>query len=343
MMDERKKNVLHAIIKDYVSTAEPVGSRTIAKKYDLGVSPATIRNEMSDLEELGYIEQPHTSAGRIPSDKGYRYYVDCLMEKEKLNHKEQNFISQNFQRKITELDQIMHQTCHLLSQLTNYTALIVVPQVSKGHLDKIQLIPISPFKVLVVIITDNGFVNHRVLELPDFIEPQHLSALGEFLDQKLHGLNMEQVNRTLLRELCMQMSERKQLMHVALELMEQALLQRREERVFLGGALNMFNQPEFRDVSKIQALLAILEEDEIVKKLLQKNMARGLDISIGGEMPYQGVSECSMITATFHVNGRPGGSVGVLGPTRMTYSKAVSLVEYITEQLSEALSQMFKK
>lgn len=342
-MDERKKNVLHAIINDYIVTAEPVGSRTISKKYEFGVSPATIRNEMADLEELGYIEQPHTSAGRIPSDKGYRYYVDCLMEKEKLELSETNFIQQSFSKKITEFDNILQQTTQMLSQLTNYTSLIIVPKSSRGRLEKFQLIPINPYKVLAIIVTDTGFINHHVLDLPEYIEPGSLEKIAETLQNKLYGLSMEQVNLTLLREISHQLDRQKQLVDLTLELMEQAMLQRGEERVYLGGALNMLNQPEFQDVNKIKALLSLLEEEEIVKKILQKKHDEGVEISIGGELPCEVINNCSVITATYKVNGRVVGTVGVLGPTRMTYSKASSLVEVVTDQLSEVLTQMFRK
>ncbi|ATW25356.1 heat-inducible transcriptional repressor HrcA [Candidatus Formimonas warabiya] len=342
-MDERKKQVLHAIITDYVATAEPVGSRTISKKYGLGVSSATIRNEMSDLEELGYIEQPHTSAGRIPSDKGYRYYVDCLMEKEQLTPGEMNSVTQVFGRKLTELDHIVQATCQLMSQLTNYTAIILVPKRGEGTLERIQLIPVSLFRVMVVIVSDTGFINHRVMDLTKPVDLQQLQDINNFLQGKLFGLNMEQVNLTLLQEITHQLNHHEQLKNLAFELMEQVLLESGEERVFLGGALNMFNQPEFRDVEKLKTLLSSLEEDQVVKSLLKKEGRDGTEISIGGENAYQGVKQCSVITTDYKVGGKTVGSIGVLGPTRMNYSKAVALVEFVTDQLSHILEKMAKR
>ncbi|HHT63597.1 MAG: heat-inducible transcriptional repressor HrcA [Bacillota bacterium] len=342
-MDERKKKVLHAIVKDYVATAEPVGSRTISKKYGLGVSSATIRNEMSDLEDLGYIEQPHTSAGRIPSDKGYRYYVDCLMEKEELTQQEVNQVKRLFAPKVTEMEQIVQATCRLLSQLTNYTAIILVPRQGEGCLERIQLIPVSLYRVMVVVVSDTGFINHRVLELPNPIEPKKLQEMSSFLQSKLFGLNMEEVNFTLLKEITNQLSTYGDFTDLAFELMEQVLKESNDDRVFLGGALNMFNQPEFRDVEKLKTLLSSLEEERILKSLLKKDGREGTKISIGGENSYEGINQCSVITADYKMHGNTLGTIGILGPTRMNYSKAVALVEYVTEQLSWILEKLAKK
>lgn len=342
-MDERKKQVLHSIIKDYVDTAEPVGSRTISKKYGLGVSSATIRNEMSDLEDMGYIEQPHTSAGRIPSDKGYRYYVDCLMEKDTLTSSEISKVKKLFTKKPNEIEQIVQATCHLLSQLTNYTTIILVPKRGEGTLERIQLVPLSLHRVMVVIVSDTGFINHRVLDLPNPIEPQSLQSISSFLQDKLYGLNMEQVSRTILQEITHQLSTYDNFKDLILELMEHVLMQSDDEKVFLGGALNMFNQPEFRDVEKLKILLTNLEEEQVVKKLLKKEGREGTEISIGGENTIEGINQCSVISTDYKVNGKTVGSIGVLGPTRMNYSKAVTVLEYVTDQLSWILEKMAKK
>jgi heat-inducible transcriptional repressor len=342
-VDERKKQVLHAIIKDYIATAEPVGSRTISKKYDLGVSSATIRNEMSDLEESGYIEQPYTSAGRIPSDKGYRFYVDCLMEKEELVPAQIKIINRFFTQRLTEIDQTVKQTCQLMSQLSNYTSLIILPKRSQGHLERIELIQVSLYRVLVVIITDSGFISQHVLELSQPMDPKRLRDLGAFLQKKLYHLNMEQVNFTLLREISHQMDQHKQLMDLTFELMEQAFLNSNEERVFLGGALNMLNQPEFQDVEKLKVVLGILEESDVIKNILRAKESERTEILIGEENDLNGINECSIITKTCKVNGKVVGSIGILGPTRMAYSKAVSLVEVVTDQLSKFLTEMAKK
>jgi heat-inducible transcriptional repressor len=342
-LDERKKQILHAIVNDYVTTAEPVGSRTISKKYGLGVSSATIRNEMSDLEELGYIEQPYTSAGRIPSDKGYRYYVDCLMEKEQLTPMEMKQVEVLFSRKNADLEQIVQATCHLLSQLTNYTSIILVPKRSDGSLERIQLIPISLYRFMVVIVSDTGFINQRVLDLPHPIEPQRLQEISEFLQKKLFGLNMEQVNSTLLEEISHQFSNHGDFKNLTIELVEQVLMKSTGDRVFLNGIINMLNQPEFRDLEKLKALFTSLEEDQIVKSLLKKERKEGTNISIGEENSIQGINHCSVISTDYKINGKTVGSVGVLGPTRMNYSKAVSILEHVTDQLSWILEKILKK
>lgn len=342
-MDERKKQVLNAIIKDYVATAEPVGSRTIAKKYELGVSSATIRNEMSDLEELGYIEQPHTSSGRIPSDKGYRYFVDCLMEKEKLDAAEIQIVNQFFTSRLTELDQMVRETCQMVSKLTKYTTLVLVPKRSEGKLEKLQMVPVGAHRILVVVVTDTGLINHRVVELPHSVDPDRLKKICDLLQKKLYGLSLEQVNMTLLKEISRQISREEQLLNLTLELMEQALMDSGEEQVFTGGALNMLDQPEFRDLEKVRSLLGTLEEDAIVRRLLLQQREDGTGISIGGEIPFAGINNCSVVTGVYKVKGKIVGSVGLLGPTRMAYSKAVSIVELVTEQMSQVLSRMGQK
>jgi len=342
-MDERKKKVLNAIIKDYVATAEPVGSRTIAKKYSLGVSPATIRNEMSDLEDLGYIEQPHTSAGRIPSDKGYRYFVDCLMEKEELDAGDIQLVTQFFTSRLTELDQMVRETCQMVSKLTKYTAMVLVPRRSEGKLEKLQLVPVDAHRILVVVVTDTGLINHRLVELPHSVDPDRLKGISDLLQSRLYGLSLEQVNMTLMREISRQIPKEEQLLDLTLDLMEQALLGSGEEQVFTGGTLNLLDQPEFRDLEKVRSLLSTLEEDAVVRRLLLRQTADAPGISIGGEIPFAGINQCSVVTGVYKVNGKVVGSVGLLGPTRMAYSKAVSIVELVTGQMSQMLDRKSQK
>ncbi|MDD2420642.1 MAG: heat-inducible transcriptional repressor HrcA [Heliobacteriaceae bacterium] len=339
-MDERKQKVLCAIIRDYVSTAEPVGSRTIARKYNFGVSPATIRNEMSDLEELGFIEQPYTSAGRIPSDRGYRYFVDCLMEREQLGEQEAGLIHHVFNN-LEEVNGLFQQVTDLLSRLTNYTAVMLSPRIGNPTFQQIQLIPYQTDKAIAVVITSVGTVESKLLNIPEVITSDDLAWVAYLINNNLHGMPLYQL-RSVIR-LIQNLGESKVLFDQAVGLIDRALKAQANEKVYLGGVLNIFNQPEFKDVEKIRTLLGILEEHQIVRTLLNETSEEGLCIKIGTENRHQGIRDCSMISATYKIDGEVVGVIGILGPTRMEYSKAVTVVENLTENLSKTLNKHYNR
>ncbi|KAB2952294.1 heat-inducible transcription repressor HrcA [Heliorestis acidaminivorans] len=341
-MDERKQKVLSAIIRDYVSTAEPVGSRTIARKYNLGVSPATIRNEMSDLEELGFIEQPYTSAGRIPSDGGYRYFVDCLMEREQLNDSELIVVRESLHDHL-EVNMLMQQATDLLSQMTNYTAVVLSPEVGKTTFRQMQLIPIQPNKAVAVVITSAGIVESKILDIPEFLSATDLKKVARFINRSLMGLSLDKVRMALFRELAEKLKKEEQVLSQALEVIDEALKAEGQERVYLSGTLNIFKQPEFKDVEKIQTLLGILQEQNTVRHILNETSKHGINVKIGLENDHQGFRNCSMITATYQVDGETLGVIGLIGPTRMEYSKAMAAVETLTDQLSLVLRKYFRR
>ncbi|MHB1420448.1 MAG: heat-inducible transcriptional repressor HrcA [Bacillota bacterium] len=341
-LEGRKKKVLLAIVSDYVSTAEPVGSRTIARKYNLGVSPATIRNEMADLEELGLIEQPHTSAGRIPSDQGYRYYVDWLMEKHLLSSYEKDFIRGRLPGNLREIGELVQNTSQLLAHLTSYASLVMGPRLGWTVFRHCQLVPLDNDRLLVVVINEPNVVEHRIVECPEGISQEELDKLRDILNSKLRGLSVGNIKRDTLQEIYTEMSGNKQLSHLLNEILEKTLQDVQEERVYLGGTLNMLNQPEFKDVNKIKSLLTLLEEGNSLREMLQETAPSGVAIRIGGENRRADIRDCSMVTATYHVDGQAVGTVGILGPTRMEYSKVVSLIEFLSERMSEVLTKMYR-
>ena len=297
-MDERKKQILHALIRDYVDVGEPVGSRTIAKKYGLGVSPATIRNEMSDLEEMGFIMQPHASAGRVPSDKGYRYYVDNLMEPEEklLSDEEQQQVSDFFRNCAEEMEQLFQQSCKLLSSMTNYTAMLVKPKLETSVLERLKLVRLNDNQLLVMDCL-TAEIAHQLL--------QQQSRLQQAL--------------ALMQQLLLDYSE------------EDA-----GGKMLIQGTLNLLKQPEFHDVDTVRELFTILETDDVVKELLlvASQQRQGTVVYIGDELSSRGMSACSMVTTPFYVNGEKVGSIGVLGPTRMPYPKVIALVEQVGSLVS---------
>lgn len=343
-LDERKQKVLLAIIKDFISTAEPVGSRTIAKKYELGVSPATIRNEMADLEELGYIEQPHTSAGRIPSDRGYRYYVDCLMNKQKISQHEAQSILQSVRSKVPDVASVLKQTNNILSNMTSYTSMVTGPQFKKSNLRHCQLVPLDNSKALVVVVTDNGLVQNRLMDVPESITDVDLQKITQVVNAKLQGLTLEHVKLTLIKEIYFELSKHTHILDSAMDLIQETLNLEHQDKVYLSGTLNILNQPEFRDIGKVKTLLSLLEQDKVLKDILNDKIhpEDGINVTIGGENKLEGLKDCSTVTATYQIDGKIVGSVGVIGPTRMDYEKAVSIVEFMTEYLSKMMKDFYR-
>lgn len=340
-MDERKQKVLLAIVQDFIATAEPVGSRTISKKYGLGVSPATIRNEMADLEELGYIEQPHTSAGRIPSVRGYRYYVDYLMKKRELSREEEELIRREFEIKVKDVGQVIQKTGQLLSQMTCYTAMVLTQQMGSNSFKYVQLVPMRTSQAMVIVVMDNGAVHHRMIETPESIRSSDLETLSKVLNAKLQGLTMESIKLTLLKEIYFEQGKHKQILDLAMELIEDSLVLKDEDKIYLGGVFNMINQPEFHNVEKVKTMLSILEQERLLCELLTgQGQDKGVTVRIGGEIKDYDVKDYSVVAAPYSISGRKIGSVGVLGPTRMDYAKVISVVDFMTKNLSKALERM---
>lgn len=335
-LDDRKNKVLQAVIEDYVATAEPVGSRTIARRYQLGVSPATIRNEMSDLEELGFLQQPHTSAGRIPSDRGYRYYVDCLMEARDVAETDQDVIRKAFERKIREIDTLVRETARLLSETTQLTAVMSGPQIQKAHFRELRLVPLGGDKAVLVYITDSGFIENQVIELPVEVTMLELQRVSEVLNDQLKGQPVEQLSRAGIRALHQELHKYGALLEQALQFMGSKLEPGEKQRIYLGGTTHILNQPEFRDVDKVRHLLELLEDERTVSDVLSAGGAQEQPvIQIGEEIRLRELADCSVVSATYRLGGEVIGRVGVIGPKRMEYARVVSVMNAITRQLED--------
>ena len=342
-MDSRKQQILIAIIHDYIATAEPVGSRTIARKYKLGISPATIRNEMADLEEMGYIEQPHTSAGRVPSERGYRYYVDYLMQREELTREEQGLVRQSYEAKVKGVGEIIQYTGKLMAQLTNCTAVVLSTQRGSNAFRHIQLVQMTPEKALLIVVMDNGTVHHRLIEMSDSITQSDLDTISAVLNAKLQGRTMERIKMTLLNEIYFELAKHEHILNMAMELVDHSLSMDVEDKIYLGGVFNILNQPEFHNVDKVKTMLGILEQEKMLGSIMADGFrSDGVTVRIGGEISNDQMRDCSMVMATYSVKGKPQGSVGVLGPTRMDYARMVTVVDYMTKNLSLALERFLR-
>lgn len=337
LLSERKQRILHAVVATYIKTAEPVGSRTIARSYRMELSPATIRNEMADLEELGYLEQPHTSAGRIPSDVGYRFYVDHLMEKVPVSDDEEKAIIDLLnQEKIREIEKIILNACRALAALTNQTALIMGPQFRKSAFHQMRILPLDERRGLVVLITDTGFIKNKVIELTHNLSPAELHQVVNYLNQKLFGLTIDQVTTSLINELKRDLFRRLEILEQAFVLLEESLKEEEQIRVYLGGTTNILNQPEFKNVDKIRRMLSLFEQEPLLCHILEKSSRMdAVTVKIGRENVTEDIHECTLITASYKYNDKTLGTIGILGPTRMVYSHVIGVLSCVVNKLNQ--------
>ncbi len=338
-MDSRKRRIMRAITDDYITNAEPVGSRTLARKYKLGVSPATIRNEMADLEESGYLEQPHTSAGRVPSDKGYRYYVDVLMDHEEIADSVKEKIINEFAAHRQQIENAIHCTVHMLAFLTDLASVATTPWPHGTRFRHMQLLPLDEESLLVVLVTDPGFVHNRILRLPRPISEERASQISAFFNSRLRGYSLRQITSAVLHDIREELT-RDMLFDAAVSILTSAL-EEGKEKVYTDGMINIFKQPEFRDVERARLLLELLEEKEVIVSVLSESARRGgLHISIGSENKLAEMQDCSFVSAGYRMCGEVIGALGVIGPTRMRYSRAVVLVQFMAETLSQVLTEI---
>lgn len=339
MLDERKRKILQAIINDYISTAEPIGSRTIARKYDLGVSSATIRNEMADLELLGYIEQLHTSSGRIPSAKGYRLYVDNLLAKQEITENEMNLILNWYDAKVRRVEEVFQETAKIISRMTKNVSLVLAPQLSQAKFRYLQFLPLDPQRAIVVIMTDSGFVENKIIAIPSGISLEDFQRIAVVINQHLAGQPLGSIKPSILRRIRNDVMADAGLLESAIEVISKAMTVDKNERVYLGGTTQLLNQPEFRDVDKVKNILLMLEEEQLLCDILHSHDGEGIAVTIGEENKYSGIQDCSMISATYCLDGQVIGTIAVLGPTRMEYGKVMALLEFMNANLGQMLKK----
>lgn len=340
MLTERQKLILHAIVEDYIKSAEPVGSRTISKRGDIGFSPATIRNEMSDLEDLGYLEQPHTSAGRIPSNKGYRYYVDHLVQGH-FPREELKLAKKFFAERIQHTEQIMQQAASILSGLTNYTAIALGAESLHNSLKHIQLIPINEDRAVAIIVTDRGHVESKTVSIPEDVPMNELERFVNFLNDKLQGVPLLKLRSRLYNEIGSELERHVSRYHELLQMIDQVLDTNQEEKLYLSGMTNMLSQPEFRDVEKAKTILDLFDESVTLARMFAGHPG-GIQVRIGTENPLEAMQHCSLVTASYTVDGQLIGTIGVLGPTRMDYAKVIGLLEMLTTEMNDIISKWYK-
>ena len=335
---DRMRRIFGTIVEDYTLTGEPVGSRTIAKKSNLCLSPATIRNIMSDLEELGLLFQPHTSAGRIPTEKGLRFYIDYLLNVHDLSDEEQQTIRSRCAGRPVEPVDLFRETSRVLSSSSHYLGVVWAPRLSLVVLQHIEFVKLRKHLVLVILVSTTGLVHNRLIEVEEDFSQSELDHLSDHLSSFLSGFSLHQVRETLLEQMRQEKSAYDRLLEQALKLSEKAFSFPDETDIFIEGRVNILNEPEFANVSRMSDLFRAFEEKATMVRLLDRFISpKGVRIAIGSENEVQEMGECSLVVSTYGCGGEVLGALGVIGPRRMNYSKVIPLVDYTAKLLTEIL------
>ena len=341
-LDERKVTILKAIIKTYLETGEPVGSRTISKSLDIKLSSATIRNEMSDLEEMGYIIQPHTSAGRIPSDKGYRFYVDqIVLEKDT----EVTEFKDMMVQKVDKLELVLKRMAQMLAVNTNYAAMISGPAYHKTKLKFIQLSKMEEGKLLAVIVVEGNIIKNAVIDVSESLTNEQLLNLNILLNSSLNGLTIEEINLDVISKLKVDAGIHSRVIDLVLNEVAEAIRAGSEDlQIYTSGATNIFKYPELTEGEKASQLIGTLEHNEVLKEFVTEanenaDSESGIQVYIGDETPVQAMKDCSVVTANYDLGGGLRGTVGIIGPKRMDYDKVVSTLRNVMNQLDAAFNK----
>ena len=335
-LDGRKVKILNAIIQTYLDTGEPVGSRTISKFTDLGLSSATIRNEMADLEELGYIIQPHTSAGRIPSDKGYRFYVDNLM-KDKIAQVDE--MKEIMIEKADKVDQMLKQVARLLAANTNYASLITTPQYKRNKLRFIQLSKVDENQILVVIMIDGNTIKNRLIDTDVEVEQEDVVKLNLLLNTFLQGLSLQEINMEMIQQLKAQATGHSKVISDVIDAIAEEIQSEDAVEIYTSGTTNLLSYPELGDREKARALISTFEEKKALEHLIEEKLEsnnsenRGIQVYIGAESPVSTMQDCSIVTATYELEEGVKGTIGIVGPKRMDYQKVVGNLQTMMNQL----------
>ena len=341
-LSERMRRVLEVVIEDYILTAEPVGSRKISKKSDLNVSPATIRNIMSDLEELGLLSQPYTSAGRVPTERGLRFYVDTIIDVHELSGEEQQEIRSKYLGHLIEGPDLFRETSRILSLSSHYLGIVWTPRMSSVVLQHLEFVKLRRHLVLTILVSTTGLVHNRIIEVEEDFSQSELDHLSDCLNSFLTGLTLCQVRERLLEQMWVAKSAYDRLLDQALKLGEKAFSSIDDSDVFIEGKTNIFTEPEFSNITRMTDLFRAFEEKATMVKLLDKFIdPKGVQIAIGSESQIQEMETCSLVTSTYGCAGTVWGALGVIGPRRMNYSKIIPLVDYSAKLLTEILETHF--
>ena len=341
-LTEREELILQAVVQQYITHAEPVGSRAIVKRFNLDISPATVRNVMADLEESEYIHQVHTSSGRVPTDKGYRYYVDYLMHVQEVTQAERARIEQDLSKQLNNADSILKQTSNLLALISHQTGIVEIPNAHVATIHRIELMPLGNGQLAMLVADNYGRVQTVLMPWTHPIDAQGIVPLNNFLNEHLSGTSIDQLTKTIENKLQLFVDEQRLLAEMAVNVLNY-IPGAASDQLYLNGATQLFEQPEFHNVDKAREVFGLLEERERVAELLHSGTLRNLDssrIMIGSEDLRNGLEEISVVSAPYKIHDKTVGMIGILGPRRMPYSKLTGIVEYTASKLGVMLTKL---
>ncbi|WP_047981447.1 heat-inducible transcriptional repressor HrcA [Ornithinibacillus contaminans] len=340
MLTDRQLLILQVIIDDFIESAHPVGSRVISKKDQISYSAATIRNVMADLEEMGYIEKTHSSSGRVPSEKGYRYYVDHViaptMEKSNLN-----IIRDLIQGEFIDFEKLVQKSAEVLSDLTSYTSIILGPEVFETKVKQLQIVSISDHTAVAILVTESGHVEHRSFTIPAEISSMDLEKMVNILNDRLKGVSLARLPEVLNSEVINLMKMYVQDFEKSYEYLASAFFNEQPVKLYIGGRTNLLMQPEFNDINKIRSFYRMMENEDQVVNLL-KSPQRGIKVTIGTENEIDAIKDFSLITASYSLGNDQMGTIALLGPTRMEYRKVITLLNALSNEMTDALYLWYK-
>ena len=337
-LSDRKLAILKAVIDDYIMTGLPIGSRTISKKHGIEFSSATIRNEMADLEELGFLVQPHTSAGRIPSHKAYRYYVDRLMKVVKLNPIEAENIKRYFQDRMSEVNEVVEKAAQALSDTTHHISMVLKPQLKQSVIKRIQIVKITERKAILLVVTDAGLVTDTVIVVPEGMSSDYMEMISRLLTEKLAQKTLEEAESDLRRSLEENLRLNREFVQDLVSAIETSVEPQGERGIVLGGTQNIIEYPDFMSIEKAKSFISVLQTKEMLYDMMKKATRLEFSVTIGQENEVKELQDLSVVTATYKVGGKSLGSFGVIGPTRMDYSKVISILGFVSQSLNSILS-----
>ncbi len=340
MLTGRQVDVFKAIIDEFIESAQPVGSRSISEKENIMVSSATIRNIMAQLEAQGFLEKTHSSSGRIPSEKGYRYYVDHVIEPPSVQEQRVHVIKHLLQDGVIEFEQIVQMSAEVLSELTNYTSIILGPQMYEARLNQLQIIPLSKHSAVAILVTNTGHVEHRSFTIPEQFNISDLEKLVNILNDRLVNVPIARLSAQLDNEFIMMVEQHIRDVETSIHYLKEVLLDdHHPAKLYIGGKKNILRQPEFNDVNKLYSFYSMMENEEQIIRLLTSEK-EGIKVSIGNENKIEAIKDFSLITATYSFGLEDLGTIALLGPTRMEYKKVITLLQVLSEEITDVFLQM---
>ena len=333
MLDDRKKRVLQAIVEEYINTAEPVSSNSILKKYDLDCSSATIRNEMADLDKKGYLAKVHTSSGRIPSEKGYRYYVDELLKYDNISLEEVKYISDKLETKVNEIEDLTKITANTISEITHYTTVTIGPKTEEQIIQEIKFVLLGARMLLAIIMTDTGMVKETIIKFDEDIYEKQIETLNYVFNNKLKGEPIKKIDMPLEEYLAKEMTDMVKVIKPIVTQIKKVLFE--DSQIYLEGARKELDLPEFNSLQVAKNFMNILDKKELMEDMLNSGFAEDINVYIGEESEKEELKDFSMVTFKHKIGNKDMGTIGIIGPKRMDYSKVISVMKYISKKLNK--------